>query len=152
MRWLLTRRRLLSELDCVTNGRVITLSAGNHGQALAYAAQAFEIPCVVVVREDAPLNKLQAIRRYGAEIVLVPLAEWQRRLEEEQQRRVQLVEEYSNALSMAGMGEKGERYRKLTTKCLGLKEDEVDAQLDSLISVLEEDRMDVHGRDPILIQ
>src|SRR3982074_3270144 len=47
---------------------VITLSAGNHGQALAFAAQAFQIPCVVVVREDAPMNKLQAIRRYGAEI------------------------------------------------------------------------------------
>jgi len=73
-------------------------------------------------------------------------------LEEEQRRRVQLVEEYGDALSMAGMGEKGELYRKLTTKCLGLKEEDVDAQLDSLINVLEEDRMDVDGRDPILIQ
>src|SRR3977135_643562 len=66
---------------------VITLSAGNHGQALAYAAQAFQIPCVVVIREDAQLTKLQAIRRYGAEIVLVPLVEWQQRLEVDQQRR-----------------------------------------------------------------
>ncbi len=74
------------------------------------------------------------------------------RLEEEQQKRVALVEEYSNALSMAGMGERGELYRKLTAKCLGLKEDEVDAQLDSLISVLEEDRMDADGNDPILIR
>src|SRR6202022_4750024 len=31
---------------------VITLSAGNHGQARVYAAQAFQIPCVVVIRED----------------------------------------------------------------------------------------------------
>src|SRR5207245_997698 len=46
---------------------VITLSAGNHGQALAYAAQAFQIPCVVVIREDAQLTKLQALRRYGRE-------------------------------------------------------------------------------------
>jgi threonine dehydratase len=39
---------------------VITLSAGNHGMALAYAAQAFGIPCVVVVREDAAIAKLAA--------------------------------------------------------------------------------------------
>jgi threonine dehydratase len=63
---------------------VITLSAGNHGQALACAAQEFGIPCVVVVREDAPRIKLDAIRRYGAELVLVPLKTWQQRLEEEQ--------------------------------------------------------------------
>ena len=87
---------------------VITLSAGNHGQALAYAAQAFEIPCVVVVREDAPLNKLQAIRRYGAEIVLVPLAEWQRRLEEEQQRRnLHLVHPFDDPAVAAGQGTVG---------------------------------------------
>src|SRR5438067_7550337 len=49
---------------------VITLSAGNHGQALAYAAHAVGTPCVVVVREDAAISKLEAIRRFGAEIVL----------------------------------------------------------------------------------
>src|SRR6202165_907694 len=65
---------------------VITLSAGNHGLALAYAAEGVGARGVVGVREDAPLTKLQAIRRYGAEIVLVPLAEWQQRLEVEQQR------------------------------------------------------------------
>src|SRR5947209_15817523 len=66
---------------------VITLSAGNHGQALAYAARAFGIPCVVVIRDDAQVTKLQAIRRYGAEIVLTPIGQWQERLEEEQQDR-----------------------------------------------------------------
>jgi threonine dehydratase len=87
---------------------VITLSAGNHGQALAYAAQAFQIPCVVVIREDAPLTKLQAIRRYGAEIVLVPLAEWQQRLEEEQQRRnLHLVHPFDDPAVAAGQGTVG---------------------------------------------
>src|ERR1700704_25367 len=55
---------------------VITLSAGNHGLALAYAAQQFRIPCVVVVREDASVSKLEAIRNAGAEIVLTPVARW----------------------------------------------------------------------------
>jgi threonine dehydratase len=87
---------------------VITLSAGNHGQALAYAAQAFQIPCVVVIREDAPLTKLQAIRRYGAEIVLVPLAEWQQRLEMEQQRRnLHLVHPFDDPAVAAGQGTVG---------------------------------------------
>jgi threonine dehydratase len=84
---------------------VITLSAGNHGQALAYAAQAFQIPCVVVIREDAPLTKLQAIRRYGAEIVLVPLTEWQHRLVMEQQRRnLHLVHPFDDPAVAAGQG------------------------------------------------
>jgi len=87
---------------------VITLSAGNHGHALAYAAQAFQIPCVVVIREDAPLTKLQAIRRYGAEIVLVPLAEWQQRLEMEQQRRnLHLVHPFDDPAVAAGQGTVG---------------------------------------------
>src|SRR5438445_11222293 len=87
---------------------VITLSAGNHGQALAYAAQAFQIPCVVVIREDAQLTKLQAIRRYGAEIVLVPLAEWQQRLELEQQRRnLHLVHPFDDPAVAAGQGTVG---------------------------------------------
>jgi threonine dehydratase len=87
---------------------VITLSAGNHGHALAYAATSAGIPCVVVVRDDAPLAKLQAIRRYGAEVVLVPIAEWQQRLEEEQQRRnLYLVHPFDDAAVMAGQGTVG---------------------------------------------
>src|SRR2546421_2628445 len=42
---------------------VITLSAGNHGQALASAPPAPRIPCLVVGPDDAPPNKPQAIRR-----------------------------------------------------------------------------------------
>lgn len=61
------------------------------------------------------------------------------RLEEERRKRQELVDEYANAMAMAGMGEKGELYRKVVTKCLGLREEEVDAQVDSLIAVLEED-------------
>jgi threonine dehydratase len=87
---------------------VITLSAGNHGMALAYAAQAFGIPCVVVVREDAAMAKLQAIRRYGAEIVLTPLAQWQQRLEaEQQQRKLHLVHPFDDPAVAAGQGTVG---------------------------------------------
>ena len=87
---------------------VITLSAGNHGLALAYAAQAFHIPCVVVVREDAPVSKLEAIRRAGAEIVLTPIARWQERLEAEQrQRNLHLVHPFDDPAVAAGQGTVG---------------------------------------------
>lgn len=87
---------------------VITLSAGNHGQALAYAAQMIGVLCVVVVRDDAAITKLQAIRRYGAEVVLVPIAQWQHRLEEEQERRqLHLVHPFDDPAVVAGQGTVG---------------------------------------------
>ena len=46
---------------------VITLSAGNHGQGLAYAAQIFGIRCVVFMPEHAVPAKVAAVRGYGAE-------------------------------------------------------------------------------------
>ena len=87
---------------------VITLSAGNHGQALACAAQTFGVACVVVIREDAPVSKLEAIRRYGAEIVLTPVELWQDRLEMEQQRRgLHLVHPFDDSAVVAGQGTVG---------------------------------------------
>jgi threonine dehydratase len=87
---------------------VITLSAGNHGLALAYAAHLFRIPCVVVVREDAAVSKLEAIRRAGAEIVLTPIARWQERLEAEQrERNLYLVHPFDDPAVAAGQGTVG---------------------------------------------
>jgi threonine dehydratase len=87
---------------------VITLSAGNHGLALAYAAQVVGTRCVVVVREDAPITKLDAIRRYGAEIVLTPLAQWQERLEAERRARdLHLVHPFDDPAVAAGQGTVG---------------------------------------------
>ena len=42
---------------------VITASAGNHGQGVAYAAQAFHVPATVYVPETANTFKVEAIRR-----------------------------------------------------------------------------------------
>jgi threonine dehydratase len=87
---------------------VITLSAGNHGMALANAARSVGVPCVVVIRDDAPIFKLQAIREAGAEVVLVPVEDWQQRLEEEQQRRdLYLVHPFDDPMVVAGQGTVG---------------------------------------------
>ncbi|MGR6316656.1 threonine/serine dehydratase [Micromonospora soli] len=50
---------------------VVTHSSGNHGQALAYAARAFGVPCTVVVPAGAPQVKVDRIRALGAEVRLV---------------------------------------------------------------------------------
>ncbi len=51
---------------------VMTHSSGNHGQALAYAASIRDISCTVVVPDDAPQVKMDAMQGYGAELVLTP--------------------------------------------------------------------------------
>ena len=48
---------------------VITASAGNHGQGVAYAAAAFKIPATVYVPETANQLKVEAIQRLGARVI-----------------------------------------------------------------------------------
>ena len=50
---------------------VWTISAGNAGQGVAYAARRFGIPCSVVAIETAPQTKLDRMRALGATIVPV---------------------------------------------------------------------------------
>lgn len=57
---------------------VWTISAGNAGQGVAYAARAAGVPCTVVAIETAPDSKLDRMRALGAKLVLVPYARaWQ---------------------------------------------------------------------------
>ncbi|HEY2824388.1 MAG TPA: threonine/serine dehydratase [Gemmatimonadales bacterium] len=49
---------------------VITASSGNHGQALAFAAQRMGARAVIVVPETTSAAKLAGIRRWGGEVVL----------------------------------------------------------------------------------
>jgi threonine dehydratase len=48
---------------------VVTLSAGNHAQALAWAAGAEGMPAVVVMPATAVRSKVEATRGYGAEVI-----------------------------------------------------------------------------------
>jgi threonine dehydratase len=49
---------------------VIAASAGNHGQAVAWAARELGIAATVFMPQDAPMAKVEATRNYGAETVL----------------------------------------------------------------------------------
>ena len=54
---------------------VVTLSAGNHGQGLAYAAQIAGVRCVVFMPENAVPTKVAAVKEYGAEARFAPSME-----------------------------------------------------------------------------
>lgn len=49
---------------------VVTCSAGNWAQAVAYAARMFNIRAVIVMAEGASLIKIEATKGYGAEVVI----------------------------------------------------------------------------------
>ncbi|MGA7827482.1 MAG: threonine ammonia-lyase [Geobacteraceae bacterium] len=53
----------------LVNG-VITASAGNHGQGVALAASLLSVSSTVFMPENTPLQKLHAVKDYGAEVVL----------------------------------------------------------------------------------
>jgi threonine dehydratase len=50
---------------------VWTISAGNAGQGVAYAARAAGVPCTVVVVETAPKSKLERMKTLGATLIPV---------------------------------------------------------------------------------
>jgi threonine dehydratase len=61
----------LTRLDAAKRAAgVVTASAGNHGQGVAFAAQLVGAPVTVVLPQGVPLAKLTAIQRSGAETVL----------------------------------------------------------------------------------
>jgi threonine dehydratase len=71
---------MLSQADRARG--VWTISAGNAGQGVAYAARRAGVPCTVVVIETAPASKVERMRALGAELVLVPYATAWKALEE----------------------------------------------------------------------
>jgi len=61
----------LSSLDAETRAAgVVAASAGNHGQAVAWAARELGAPARVFMPQDSPMAKVDATRAYGAEVVL----------------------------------------------------------------------------------
>lgn len=54
---------------------LVTVSAGNHAIAVAYAAKLFGCPAKVLIPKTALARKIELCRRYGAEIVMVDTAQ-----------------------------------------------------------------------------
>jgi threonine dehydratase len=62
--------KVLSLSDLERARGLVTVSAGNHAAAVAWAAGVAGCAAVVVMPEGAPRSKIDAVRSYGAEIVL----------------------------------------------------------------------------------
>jgi len=59
-------------------GGVVTASAGNMAQGVAYAARLRGVPATIVVPEGAPGTKIAAIERFGGHVVSLPYDDWWR--------------------------------------------------------------------------
>jgi threonine dehydratase len=67
---------ILQASDAELANGVLTASAGNMAQGVAYAARLRGVPATIVVPEHAPQTKIDAIARYGGRVIKVPYEEW----------------------------------------------------------------------------
>jgi threonine dehydratase len=63
--------RIATLSDSERAAGVVAASAGNHGQAVAWAAREAGIPALIYVPQDAPMAKIEACRHYAAKTELV---------------------------------------------------------------------------------
>lgn len=88
---------------------VYTASAGNMAQGVAWNARRLGVPCHVVVPEDAPRTKLDAIRRLGARVIPVSFDEWWQVIVDHNYPRLDghFIHPVSDAAVIAGNGTVG---------------------------------------------
>lgn len=91
--------------DLVAAG-LVTASAGNMGQGVAWAAKELGLPCTVIVPDYAPETKVAAMERLGARVVKAPFDEWWNAIEESRVEGVDgfFLHPVENEQVMAGNG------------------------------------------------
>ena len=70
----------LTPREKLTRG-VLTASAGNMAQGVAFCARRLGVPATVVTPDTAPATKIRAVERLGGRVIQVPFAEWWRTFE-----------------------------------------------------------------------
>jgi threonine dehydratase len=85
---------------------VVTASAGNMAQGVAWCARARRIPCTVIAPDTAPAAKLSAIERLGARIIQVPFDRWWQTFQERRYPGVEgtFIHAFDDPRVMAGNG------------------------------------------------
>src|SRR5262245_1709191 len=88
---------------------LITVSAGNHAQAVAWVARTLGLACTVVMPADAPRSKMEAVRGYGATIVAHEdrATVFNRLREEEAKTGAAFVHPFDDPAGLAGAGTVG---------------------------------------------
>src|SRR5690242_13022082 len=88
---------------------LVTVSAGNHAQAVAWAAREVGVPCTVVMPADAPRSKIDAVRGYGATVIAHAdrATVFDRLREEEARTGATFVHPFDDPVGLAGAGTAG---------------------------------------------
>lgn len=60
---------------------VLTASAGNMAQGVAFCARRMGVPATIIAPDTAPETKIRAVERMGGRVIKVPFAEWWRTFE-----------------------------------------------------------------------
>ena len=85
---------------------VVTASAGNMAQGVAWCARRLGIPCTVIAPATAPETKINAIERLGGRVIKVSFDEWWKAFEERSFPGVEgaFIHSFDDADVMAGNG------------------------------------------------
>ena len=85
---------------------VVTASAGNMAQGVAWCARSLGIPCTVIAPATAPETKIEAIERLGGRVIKVSFEEWWKAFEERGYRGVDgtFIHAFDDPHVMAGNG------------------------------------------------
>ena len=85
---------------------VLTASAGNMAQGVAFCARRLGIPATVVSPDTAPATKIRAVERLGGRVILAPFADWWRTFETRAYPGVEatFIHAFDDPAVMAGNG------------------------------------------------
>lgn len=89
---------------------VVTASTGNHGRAVSYVARELGIRAVVCISERVPQNKVEALRRSGAELVVEGQSQdkaAERALALQEERGLTMIHPFDDPMVIAGQGTMG---------------------------------------------
>jgi threonine dehydratase len=101
--------KILSLPEAERSRGLVTVSAGNHAAAVAWAARVAGASAVVVMPTAAPRSKIEAVKGYGAEIVFHEdrATLFDRLREVERERGLTFVHPFDDPLVLAGAGTAG---------------------------------------------
>ncbi len=98
---------------------VVTLSTGNHGRGLAFAAKLMKIKCIICMSKLVPENKIEGIRALGAEVRLIGTNQDEAQLEADRlsiEEGMTYISPFDNINVIAGQGTLGLEIHRQTPK------------------------------------
>ncbi len=88
-------------------GGVVAASAGNHAQGVAFSAKHFGIEATIVMPDSTPLNKIQGVKEFGANVILYGSnydEAYSYAIEYSQKHKLEFVHPFTDDEVMSGQG------------------------------------------------